>query len=452
MKKIAISLICPLVIGILMTSCLGDSEESVLSSDVALTSFSISDLKTKHTIKKDNGEDSTYTTAVSGKAIAFTIDQANGLVYNTDSIAYGTDVTHVVVSVGSDGYACYLKEDGEIGSVEDSINFTHPVTFRITSYDEQFSRDYRVSINVHQVDPRETTWHQITGANYPENLFVSQKAIIKDDSLFVIGKSAEGICYSTSTALTDGATWSTPTALTNIIEEVDCSSLMLINSTFYIVADGALFHSPDATTWTAANNNKTINTLLAVEDEEENAIVWGLAGDTLAASNDMATWYLNGQTLEGIKEGIASFSHPLRTNSQIYRTIFITTPTAETDTCAQVWNKLTTEIDWVEVKPQGTNIYGCPNLENLAIIEYAGKMYAFGGKSIGPRKEPLEAFSTCYESRDNGVTWKVRNDAFSMPETFKGRNEPFTTATDGEYVWVMWSTTGQVWRGRWNGL
>ena len=453
MKRTAISLICPLVIGILMTSCLGDAEESELSSAVALTSFSISDLKTTHVIKKENGEDSTYTTVVSGKTIAFTIDQTNELVYNTDSIAYGTDLTHVTVSVGSDGYACYLKEDGEAGSVEDSIDFTHPVTFRITSYDEQFSRDYRVSVNVHQIDPKETTWRQFIDTNYPKELFVSQKAIIKGDSLFAIGKSAEGICYSTSTALSDGATWSAPTALTNIIGEVDCTSLMLINDTFYLLADGALYHSTDAITWAATNNTKAITTLLAVEKEGADAMVWGLVGDSLAASNDMGTWNFNGQQItQKIKERIASFSHSLPTNSSIHRTIFITTPATETDTCAQVWSKLTTENNWVEVKPQETNIYGCPNLKNLAIIQYADKMYAFGGKSIGPRKASIEAFSACYESRDNGVTWKVRDDAFSMPEAFKGRNESFTAATDGEYVWVMWSTTGQVWRGRWNGL
>ena len=78
-------------------------------------------------------------------------------------------------------------------------------------------------------------------------------------------------------------------------------------------------------------------------------------------------------------------------------------------------------------------------------------MYAFGGVSLGNRKVELEAFSACYESRDNGLTWKVNEEALSLPEEFKGRDEAFSTATDGEYVWVMWST-GEVWRGRWNGL
>ncbi len=451
MKRTTINLICPLVIGMLLTSCLGTAEESVPSSTVALTSFSISDLKTTHVLKKENGEDSIYTTKLSGSSIAFTIDQANGLVYNTDSIDYGTDVTGVIVNVGADGYACYLKENDEIGSVEDSIDFTHPVTFRITSYDEQFSRDYRVSLNVHQVDPMQTAWNQITDSNFPKGLFVSQKALVKGDSLYVIGKNDVGVCYCTSTALADGVSWSSPTVLTGVIGEFDCASVMLVGETFYLTTDGVLYQSYDATTWEAVNNTRAITTLLAVE-EDINTVIWGLAEDTIASSNDMITWTLSEQsTKHTINRGVASFCQPLRTNNNINRTIFIATSTAEADTCVQVWSKLTTEDNWVEVKPLGTNTYGCPNLEGLVVIQYVDRMYAFGGKSVGPREVPLEAFSACYESRDNGVTWKVRKDVFSLPETFKGRDETFAAATDGEYVWVIWSA-GEVWRGRWNGI
>jgi hypothetical protein len=77
-------------------------------------------------------------------------------------------------------------------------------------------------------------------------------------------------------------------------------------------------------------------------------------------------------------------------------------------------------------------------------------MYAFGGKSMGNRQLPLEAFGSCYESRDNGVTWRERDDAFSLPTSFKGREDAFATTTDGEYVWVVWSK-GDVWRGQWYG-
>ena len=140
----------------------------------------------------------------------------------------------------------------------------------------------------------------------------------------------------------------------------------------------------------------------------------------------------------------------MKTNSDIVRTTFIATPEV-TDTCAQVWLKLSTEESWMEAKPKGTNIYGCPNLENLAVIQYADKMYAFGGKSIGNRKAPLEAFSACYESRDNGVTWRTRDDGFTMHHSFIGSTDTFSAvADDKQRVWVIWSTSGKVWRATWS--
>lgn len=408
MKRIAIGLVCSLICVSLLTSCLSDDEGNK-SSDVALLSFSIKDLKTTHTIKKDNGEDSTYTTVVSGKAVKFVVDHAKCRVYNSDSIRFGTDVSHVLVEVKADGGVCYLKPDGSIGEIEDSIDFTQPVTFRVTSYDESFTRDYEVSINVHQVDPKKTVWVQIDG-NYPKDLFVEQKAFVNSDNLYVVGMDAEGVYYAASASLTDGADWVVDSC--SGIEGVGLEALFM-DEVFYLKTDEGTYRSYDAIEWMPVETDAEVNTL-----PKGSAIAW-------------------------IKE-------PLRTNENIVRSIFVAMPEVN-DTCARVWTKLNTEDDWVEIVPQGSNIYGCPRLEDLAVIPYAGNMYAFGGQSVGNRKKPLNAFEACYESRDNGVTWKSSEEALSMAEAFVGRTEAYAATTDGEYVWVMWSN-GEVWRGRWNGI
>lgn len=411
MKRIAISLVYPLVGALLMTSCLGGEDATELSSNVALLSFSIGDLKTTHIIKKADGTDSTYTTQISGSAIEFTIDQIKHLVYNTDSLAYNTNVKRVLVNVKADGGIYYLKPDGTAGSVEDSIDFTAPVTFCVTSYDGQFKRDYMTSINVHQVDPEKTAWHKVEGANLPA--LDKQRVFFKDDCLYVVGADADGTYYTASATLTDYTNWTT-TECSGI--EGEWIAALLVDEVFYLKTDAGLYCSEDAVTWAVAG-----------DEAEANALPGG-----------------------GISHGVAWFCQALKTNEDIVRTTFVATPEAA-DTCVQVWLKLSTEEAWMEAEPKGTNIYGCPNLENLAVIQYADKMYAFGGKSIGNRKVSLEAFSACYESRDNGVTWKVNDTAFSLPERFVGRDEAFTATTDGEYVWVIWNG-GEMWRGRWNGI
>jgi hypothetical protein len=115
-----------------------------------------------------------------------------------------------------------------------------------------------------------------------------------------------------------------------------------------------------------------------------------------------------------------------------------------------VWSKLSTEEQWTEVVPVGNNVYGCPNLKNLAVISYRDRLYAFGGESIGQRRAPLKAFGACYESRDNGITWREYDDAFKLAKDFVGRDEDFTTVVDSQNrVWMIWAQSGEVWRGLW---
>lgn len=453
MRRIAVSLICPLIGALLMTSCLRDGEITEPSSAVALLSFEIKDLKTKHTVQKDDGTDSTYTTIVSGKTVAFTIDQTNHLVYNADSIAFGTDVAKVLVNVKADGGICYLKPDGEPASVEDSIDFTSPVTFRVTSYDTRFARDYKVSLNVHQVDPQKTEWREIVGANFPKGLFVEQKAFIADDRMVVLGVDNEGNLHTAWAPMSDLSAW-TSAQCSGIDGKSDAMSAMLVEDVFYLTTDAGLYRSEDAVAWSVVDASASLSCLLAVEND----MAWAMTADGFASSLDMKTWTSIGQwPKEDVSTSVASFTYPLRTNEDIKRTLFVAIPEA-VDTCAQVWSKLSTEKDWVEVEPVGDNAYGCPNLEHLVVIRYADNLYAFGGQCVGERKKFEDAFgkkyvpfSTCFESLDHGVTWKPTSKGFSLNKEFKGRTDSFSAATDGEFVWVMWGD-GDVWSGRWNGL
>ena len=453
MKRTVISLICPIIIGLFFTSCLPDAEEAELSSSVALLSFSINDQKTQYTITLDNGKDSTYTVVMNTSDVRFSIDHEQGLVYNVEPIAYGTDVTHVVPSMSADGYVFYYKGEERMGySSGDTVNFANPVKFTIVSYDEKFSRDYLIRINVSETDPKVTYWEQIEATTFPSGLFVAQKAVARDGQLYVFGSDAEGKCYTTLTAINDGVQWSDATEWSGVEAgaNIDYSSVTLFGEQFYVLVSGTLYRSADGIAWEVAADDN-ISCLFAVT-EEVSPTVWGVSDNVFVSSTDMLTWNTTTQyATNGIKR-VAYFNEALRTNPYIQRTIVVGTLEQTADTCAKVWSKLSTEKVWTEVVPIGSNIYGCPNLENLAVISYRGMMYAFGGKSLGMRNVPIEAFEACYESRDNGVTWRVRENAFSLSKDFVGREERFSAIVDNQdRVWIIWSESGEVWRGTWNG-
>ena len=151
---------------LVLTACLGKSGETEQTSECALLTFSIADIKTPKTITLADGTDSTYTVVTATSNYVFTIDQANRLVYNTDSIPFGTQVEQVPVKCASStSSSIYYDLNGVRTSFTtgDTLNLTQPVVFTIVSGDKNYSRDYTVTLNVRKVDPGESSWHKVAG-------------------------------------------------------------------------------------------------------------------------------------------------------------------------------------------------------------------------------------------------------------------------------------------------
>ena len=158
----------------LCTACLGDAvDENSDSPNCALLTFSIEDIKNKYVYSTDDGEDSTVIVTISASDIAFTIDQKQRLVYNTDSVKYGTDLHLINIDGTADGLvSCtYDGTTMEIDNTEssnydqfegDSVDFSAPRILTVTSTDGKYSRDYTVCINVHQINPDASIWVKST--------------------------------------------------------------------------------------------------------------------------------------------------------------------------------------------------------------------------------------------------------------------------------------------------
>ena len=102
MRKIIFACLWMTMAVMVLSSCLGgDDDEILYPNDAAITAFSLGTLKRYMTTTKSDGTDSTYTTTVSGSTYRFYIDQVNRTIYNPDSLPFGTDVEHVLCTVGS---------------------------------------------------------------------------------------------------------------------------------------------------------------------------------------------------------------------------------------------------------------------------------------------------------------------------------------------------------------
>lgn len=155
-----------------LSSCLqSNDEEPVYYHDTALTSFKLGTLnRTMHTTSS-TGEDSTYTTTVTGGTYDFTIDQQQGLVYNVDSLPMGTNVSKVLFTATTKNSGSLvlnvrtkdgLRDSLKVYSTTDSIDFTKPVEFRVYNQSGTAYRKYMVELRVHQQNGNDFHWSQAT--------------------------------------------------------------------------------------------------------------------------------------------------------------------------------------------------------------------------------------------------------------------------------------------------
>jgi hypothetical protein len=334
----------------LCTACLGDAvDEHADSSNCALLSFSLEDIRNKKVFTSSTGEDSIVITTIPTGGIEFIIDHLHRVIYNTDSIKYGTDLSMVNINGTADGkVSCIIAgtavdiKNTELSNFNkfeaDSMDFSAPRIFTVTSTDGNFSRDYTITVNVHTINPNASIWTKTT-------------------------------------------------------RPADFDSMKKIDSS--VANDFLAFHSAD--------------------------VVWG-------------------------------FGYPLRTNSSINRNVVVCYDRNSTDTLAQVWTRLSSEPAWSEVKPSNDNHYGCPLLENLCVIRYAGDLYAFGGKSLNGRTPAVEPFERTFCSIDNGITWRTYGNKLTLPEELKGYSGEFETAVDkSNHLWIVLED-GTAWTGKLSSL
>ncbi len=196
-------------------------------------------------------------------SVHFTIDHDKKIIYNSDSLPKGTDVTKLLVSltfgttvskttfVVSGGKR--LTDDTTIeykDTSSDSIDFTGKVTLNITSQDGSNTMSYRVNVNVHTVEPDSILFPITSRRDLPA---------AGDDNYAVGMTQFNGTFYSLvhnsngrymATATTPAGKWSTETSSLPFtpVEK----TLTATSDAMYILDDaGNLYTSQDARNWTS---------------------------------------------------------------------------------------------------------------------------------------------------------------------------------------------------------
>ena len=418
-----------------VSSCSNDETVNTTSPYAYIKSFSIGSIKSLYPAFTAEGKDTAVYKTISFSSFPFTINQSTGEIYNYDSLFFATRVSKVVVNMNVEGVASiYNDATGtyDYFAAEDSIDFTSPRKFRITSTDGSYSKDYTISVNVHQVEPELLVWNRVTGA-------VSlnpKKAIESGGDVYVFGTLADRTPVFTTSSVGSIMPWSAYQEVNGLPKTVDFTTVHLFNGKWYALAAGDLYASENAEDWSPVSQGNDYVAIIGTSDDD--GYMWLAGNGNIYRTADGETVEATGTLSEDFPlYGISTSSYALSHNKNIIRYMLVGYTDEERSDVPKVWSKLSIENDWV-VYDNADNPYSCPALDGLAVVRYDNSLYAFGGKgSVGNNE--VEAFNSFYISKDNGVVWKTPEGFCQrMPEVLKGKNLSFVTFVDSDnHIWII---------------
>ena len=397
--------------------------------------------------------------------VTFTIDQLRGEIYNTDSLPYGTRVTHKL--------ACQIVYDEAVGpsSVEfepeatgkrisgreaDSIDFSRPVRIYVTSLDRTEAKTYTVRLNVHQQDPDSMAWQHTAPLLRQSNL-VEARVLAHTGAYLLLARTTDGLSAYRST---DAQTWTalTPSGLP-AGKTFEAAYATLLRHTYYIhTTDGALYRSADGTTWTSVAGAPTIVRLLGAVD----TVTYGSQPVALAAivrskdntlhfaSMDASGAWTTGDAVPTTfpTEGFGSTSYEAAHRRHLLiaggrrRDGILTDQTWET----------TDGRTWICLNQYTAS--GLPALEGAAVANYSGAIVLVGGLNASGTAQ-----RTLYLSYDRGATWIAAAHKLQLPTEFVARGYASAAVTSDGYLLLVGGRTSrtgammdELWRGRINRL
>ncbi len=222
----------------LLASCLknSDADEYILSTDAEILSFKLS-----------------HDSIPALDSVVFSIDQLSGLIYNHDSMAFGTDIYEkVIVTYESDApYRNVLNVtdvangDSTWVSPGDSLDVSKPVRFKVFAMDGLTTKYYWMNLNIHQVDPDSMQYrqvnHDLAFLNADET-----KSILYGGLYYNYSKKGSIVSLNQSTDL---ISW-TSASLTGLPGTVELRGMQQSSKGLYVSSsDGGLYFSSNAISW-----------------------------------------------------------------------------------------------------------------------------------------------------------------------------------------------------------
>ena len=390
----------------------------------------------------------------------FTIDERidTGLVYNKDSILYGTSLERVIpkftfqVAVGT--AQLRMPDTTLVLTGSDTLNFEKlPIYLSITSTDGTTTKVYEIRPTVHQGDPDLFVWTQLTDSikGYPQDESEQRVVELKDEFVMIANNGFSNSVYRSA----DGANWTDPVTPSGLPAACRVRQIISDGATLYYAEETDLYTSTDAVNWTKQTMKYPIKTMLLYWND----LPWALVDNKGLELAFIAADSLNTTGLRPTQDFPVSDFASVNFNSPSGRErAMIIGGFAENGKSLNTrWNleysTHITENKGYRLREFSIDQPNFSTMTGVSVVFYDDLLMLFGG---------VDANQTYFGrdiliSNDEGITWTQADTAKNqLPEAYTARQKQTAIVRDN-FIYLFGGQSAQrtfcdVYRGKLNSI
>ena len=401
-------------------------------------------------------------------SVLFAIDNLNGQIYNPDSMDYGTVIKDkVICSISTRGVmSAQVKQTALSDTLSswntiDSLDFSKPVEFVLTSMDGVHKMNYTAQVNIHTVNPDSIDWQLFTSSVFPKN-YTDQITLVSNDSTKFLMYVKVGDVYSLRSAPLDKVLAWTELPLNDFPEDAQILQMTYYGESLLVAGkDGKLYRSVNGTDWKEVSHAPYV---ISVLGEIKKALKTDPCFVTIAKEGNSYFYYYTSDLEVWIKGEEIPDGFPIsgfgRINySNMYKEYLLIM--AGKDKNGSLINDA-----WITTRNSGDTSYNLSwikstNLppfkegrEGIMLTKYDDKLYVIGGMN----KEGKTAKDISY-SVDYGLSWHAVDSLKILPQSYAPRAFSSIHVDKNNYLLIFGGKEkpdsmplNQIWKGRINRL
>jgi hypothetical protein len=421
------------------------------STETTQVNRSLAQLKSFYFVKNDS---------MPGLAKAvFTVEERNdtGLVWNRDSILYGTSLKRVVprFTFAATPDAAYLTMNDTIHVLTgyDTLDFTKtPIYLTIRSADKSNIKTYEIRATVHQADPDLYTWTQLSAGVLGRDDCDQRVVETGSDFTMLTSNGFDLRAYRSE----DGASWEDVGTMKGLPAGTKVRQIVSDGTKMYYGQDSMVYTSTDAVTWTGKKVSHPITTLLLYWNKH----VWALVHNN--KKYELA--YIDQDTLKlsGLQPGtdfpVSDFGTVCFISSSLRERAMIIGGFAENGLALNTrWNleysSHIKENNGYRLQEYSQDHPSFQSMTGISIVYYNNQLLLFGGVDGNMTYLGRDVLV----STDEGLNWtKADTTKNRLPEAYQARQKLSTIVRENS-IFIFGGedseqTYSDVYRGRLNSI